>query len=760
MKIPLTAWTVAGSWPFTVMHGASVETGAKFSAVTPRIPAKVPGSVYDDLLRAGLIPDPYFERNSLLSEWVADRFWSYMTSFPKPDAEGRRVRLVFEGIDYHAHVYLNDEKIGEHTGMYVPLKIDVTDRLRDGDNALTVVLESAPDEMGQIGYTSRTWTQKARFGYKWDFGTRLVNLGLYGEAYLDVCSDPVRNVRIRYEGDGTLSVTADNPVLSASLSLRGRPVAEGKTENGRLSLEVPDPELWYPNGYGKQPLYDLTLKTADDEKTFRVGLKTAEYRKPECADPSVLPYIPVINGIPVYIKGVNMTPLDHMTGTVTRERYDRLLSVARSAGVNLIRVWGGGVIESRDFYDLCDEYGIMVWQEFIQSSSGIDNIPSKRPEFLSLLENTARAVLPEKRNHVSLTFLSGGNELMDASGIPSTFEDENLAMLKRIADELAPDILMLPTSASGPTEWFDPDRPERNQDIHGPWKYEGIRGQYALYNRSTILLHSEFGVDGMSNLSALRTVLSPENRKVTTMGDNLVWRHHGEWWDTYAYRERPLFGELDDLETLCGLSQYMQAEGIRYAVEAHRRRAKTSSPARLSPGAVSDPPAQESVGAIVWQLNEPWPNVSCTSMVDYYGEPKLAMFFWRDAEMPLRPTLRYDSLVWRRGEIFEGRAFLCDDLGEGADSVSVKAYREGFSLLPDADGEPFRIRVETEGNLVRFPVPETGESFFVVCEAVKKGKKEPARPSVYLFLIGEPPLAKEPVLRFVKEYRAVYGKEL
>ena len=758
MKIPLTDWTVAGSWPWTVMQGASVETGAKFSAVTPRIPAKVPGSVYDDLLRAGLIPDPYFERNSLLTEWVANRFWSYMTSFPKPDTEGKPVRLVLSGIDYHAHVYLNDKKLAEHTGMYRPCVADVTEYLREGENTLTVVLESAPDEMGQIGFTSRTWTQKARFGYKWDFGTRLVDLGLDGEAYLEICADPVRDVSVRYRGDGILTVSAGNAVFRAVLSYEGMAVAEGETDTGELTLTVPEPKLWYPNGYGDQPLYDLTLTTADDERVLPVGLRTLEYRRPGCADPDVLPYIPVINGVPVYLKGVNMVPLDHMLGTVTRERLDKFLSMAKRARVNLIRVWGGGVIESEDFYELCDRYGLMIWQEFIQSSSGIDNIPSKRPEFLDLLEKTARAVLPVKRSHVSLTYLSGGNELMDEHGIPSTYEDENIALLREICRELAPDVLMLPTSASGPTEWFDPDCPERNQDIHGPWKYEGIRGQYELYNRSTILLHSEFGADGMSNPAAVRSVLSPEHQRVTDMGADPVWRHHGEWWDTYAYRERPLFGEIADLDELCALSQYLQAEGIRYALEAHRRRARTSSPVRLGPGSLSPAPVQESVGAIVWQLNEPWPNVSCTSMADYYGEPKLALYFYRDAEDPLRATLRYDKLVWQAGETFKGRVFLCDDRSTGADSVSVSAYGDGYSLLPDADNGGLRIPVSFEGNAVRFTVPD-GESFTVVCEAEKDGEVHRA---VYLFLVGDEnkPLPRRPILCHTAQFRTVYGKEL
>ncbi len=736
-------WKVAGAWAFTPMQGASMETGHLLAGVTPEMDAHVPGSVYDDLLRAGLIADPYYECNSLACEWVANRFWSYRTVFSVPaDCAGKKVRLVFRGIDYHAHIALNGRKIAEHVGMYAPCIIDVTDILRPGEeNTLVVVLENAPDEMGQIGYTSRTFTQKARFGYKWDFGTRLVNLGLYDDVYLDICDDPLKDVHIRYLGDGVLRVMAKNTALSAKLSFDGTPVASASTDTGELTLTVADPYLWYPNGYGKQPLYDLTLTTSDDEKTYRVGLRTLEYRQPDCADKTVLPYIPVVNGKEIYIKGVNMTPLDHLYGCVTEERYRRLLELAKSGYVNLIRVWGGGIIEKEDFYNLCDELGIMVWQEFIQSSSGIDNIPSKRPEFLKLCEQSARAVIPEKRNHTCLTFWSGGNELMDEHGIPSTYEDENIAMLKKICGELSPEILMLPTSASGPTEWFDAEHPERNQDIHGPWKYEGVEGQYALYNRSTILLHSEFGVDGMSNLDAIRTVLSPENQKVTTMGENLVWRHHGEWWDTYAYRERPIFGELTELETLVDLSQFMQAEGLRYAIEAHRRRSSSASPARLAEGEMTTYPAQKNIGAIVWQLNEPWACVACTCMVDYYIQPKLAFLFYRDAQKPLHVSMRYEKFLWKTWEVFEGTVFAHDDMSEGYDSAEV---------CVKADGKT--VPVTLCGNKISFVVPDC-TSFTVECVLLRNGETVDRNP--YLYLVGDMGSAPiQPVLDFVRDYRA------
>lgn len=757
MKISLNTrdgqrWQVSGSWPFTVLQGASVETGAKFTGVTYPMEATVPGSVYDDLTRAGIIENPYFERNSILCEWVANRFWSYMTSFDKPETSGKRVRLVMRGIDYHAHVFLNDKKIAEHVGMYTSIDADITDELRDGENSLTVVLENAPDEMGQIGYTSRTFTQKARFGYKWDFGTRLVNLGIYDDVFLDVCSDPLEDVHIRYV-DGGVRVAAKNKKINASLSFRGEKIGEAESDGtGAAFIKVENPELWYPNAAvidravnneKTQPLYDLTVKSADDEKTYRIGLRTLEYRRPAGANSDVLPYVPVINGREIYIKGVNMTPLDHMYGTVDRERYSSLLRIARDAGVNLIRVWGGGIIEKEDFYDLCDEYGIMVWQEFIQSSSGIDNIPSKRREFLELCAKTADEAVRVKRNHTSLTYWSGGNELMDERGVPSTFDDENIAMLRKIVTELDPDRLMLPTSASGPTEWFDENDPQRNQDIHGPWKYEGVEGQYALYNKSTIMLHSEFGVDGMSNLDSIKTVLAPENQRVTTMGENLTWRHHGEWWDTYSYREKPLFGELESLETLVLLSQFMQAEGIRYAIEAHRRRTRYAQKycIKNSHPLPNDGYEVENAGAIVWQINEPWPNVSCTSMVDYYAHPKLAMYFWAEAEKPLHVSLRYSKLMWKAGETFCAQVYIHDERGEGVDSVGVRAEdSSGRELSPIENGAT-----------LSFTTPEGG-AFTVELTLRRGGVRDTNR---YLFLVdkGDGKAEAEPVLDFVRKHQ-------
>ena len=721
MKIFLQNWELAGFHPYVPLQGASMETGYSSPGVTGVLDAVVPGSVYADLMRAGMIGDPYYETDSLKCEWVSNRWWVYRTAFRVPaENAGNRVRLIFRGIDDRALIYVNDRFLCEHEGMYEPVVLDITDICRYGgeQNTVKVILRNAQDEMGQIGHTSMTYTQKARFTYKWDFCTRLVGVGIWNDVLVDITGKGVITARHGYFDGTSYTDTveteyADGMTLSGVLSLDGQTVGESSAvvRDGKavLSVKVEHPVLWFPNGYGEQPLYDwqLTLSdngTVSDSLTAKAGLRTVSYERCDGAGEDALPYLPVINGKRVFIKGVNMTPLDLMYGCVDEKRYEKLLTLAKNANVNLIRVWGGGIIEKEIFYDLCDRYGIMVWQEFIQSSSGIDNIPSKDPRFLKLLEKTAVSALLEKRNHVSLTFWSGGNELMDEHNIPSTFEDENIALLKTLCDKYDPEIRMLPTSASGPTEWNVPGHPEMNHDIHGPWKYEGPVAHYAMYNAATCMLHSEFGCDGMTNLPILEKYLAPRNRdRVYTMESNLTWRHHGEWWDTTG-RDFALFGDMtDDLPGFIAVSQYMQAEAIRYALESHRRR------------------AWQCCGAIIWQFNEPWPNVSCTCIVDYEGSPKFAYYYYRDAMKPYHITLRYDKLVWDAGETFSGVLTLLDDENRETPSVlhaSVKD-QDGRELCSSDSGAYFTI--------------PSGTRYFTVTCTAEDGERTDT--NTYLFFV-------------------------
>lgn len=662
----LENWEVCGFHPNAPLLGKSLETGGELLGITEWIPAAVPGCVQQDLLRAGVIADPYFGMNSMLCEWVENRWWVYRTRFDFERAGHEKVHLHFQGLDYKAHIYLNQSFLRFHEGMFHPLALPVTDLLRPEGNELIVMFEHAPDEMGQFGRTSQTASQKSRFTYNWDFSTRMVPVGMWDKVYLKKTGGcRLENVWLRpemAEGSGVLRIqaeveTGDSPSdkrVRATVYRNGGAVARlerawreaGAAEAVTIALEcaIPDPEPWHPNGQGEQALYEVVVELQEngrlsDHWNGRTGFRTLSWIRNEGAPDEALPYTLVVNGQRTYIKGVNLTPLDVLYGSVTDDCYARLVAMLKEANVNLVRVWGGGLIEKEIFYELCDRNGILVWQEFIQSSSGIDNVPSKDPHFLRLLRETAVHALKTKRNHVSLACWSGGNELTDVDGVPATYADENIAMLKELVSRYDPERYFLPTSASGPSEFLSAETPGLNHDVHGPWKYLGPEEHYRVFNLSDSLLHSEFGVDGCCSVRSMRRFLPALDRKVTSVLENLVWRHHGQWWDTLE-RSRGLFGEIRDLSSLAAASQWVQAEGLRYALEANRRRKYRNS------------------GSIVWQFNEPWPNVSCTSLVDYYGVPKMAYHALRSAYRNVHLSLQYEKLVYCRNETFAAGVYV------------------------------------------------------------------------------------------------------
>lgn len=726
MEISLSKeqWMMKGYWPWVPLKEKSMETGKTLMGVTDWIPATVPGGVHYDLYRAEWIEYPYKDLNSLKCEWVENRWWIYKTTFERPKVEGQKVELIFKGLDYEAVIYLNGDCLGEHKGMYHPAVFDITEYMANQTLELIVLLKGVPEEMGQIGKTSLTRTQKSRFNYKWDFSTHLVNIGIWKDVILKVHQEySIGDVYVRTDVDeDTGKIITDMeliPILEkqpteCDLKIRAEcfdPQGESiavkefvvNKGEGHLSfvLNIDNPELWYPNGYGEQPLYKVQFRLVYgdkicDERSFLTGIRKLTYAYNEDSPQNALPYTFVVNGQKIYIKGVNMTPLDHLYGNVSHEHYEHLVRLMKHANMNMVRVWGGGIIEKEIFYDLCDRNGIMVWQEFIQSSSGIDNIPSKQPEFLQLLKESAIAALKEKRNHVSLTVWSGGNELMSQPNTPSTYEDENLAMLKALVEEYDSQRMFLPTSASGPVE-FVTKKKGISHDIHGHWHYQGNPEHYALYGQSDNLFHSEFGVDGVSAVKSLRKFLSPKQLKPTPMSGNVVWRHHGEWWGTY-FRDIELFGKIDNIELFCSCSQWIQAEGLRFIVEANRRRKFHNS------------------GSIIWQLNEPWPNASCTNLVDYFGECKMAYYWTKKAFAPLHISLSYERLDIPAGRYFSGKIYVHNTTKAKKVTVGIKLRNDKGCVLHEEQHKIFVDENQSQAiKTLQFKVNEQFGRLFYVC---------------------------------------------
>ena len=360
------------------------------------------------------------------------------------------------------------------------------------------------------------------------------------------------------------------------------------------------------------------------------GIRRIEMLPNDTPDPTARPYTFSVNGRKIYAKGWNWVPMDVLYGVERPAKLERLLQLARRAHVNLLRVWGGGLIEREAFYDLCDRYGIMVWQEFIQSSSGVDNCPSDDPAFVAMMVGEAERIIPRKRNHPSLAVWCGGNELMPAPEQPADDSLPVLAALHDVVRRLDADRHWLPTSASGRLSSNSlvniAQDPLGMHDVHGPWEHQGLTGQYALYNQGASLFHSEFGVEGYTNLKTIEAHVAPAHRWPATR-DNPVLYHTASWWIKEA-TIRETFGEVPDLPHLVLASQFLQADGLRYAVEADRRRQYRNS------------------GTLPWQFNEPFPNVACTSAVDYHAQPKPVYYAVARAYEGLHVSARFATQAW------------------------------------------------------------------------------------------------------------------
>ena len=682
-------WALRGFIPNVNLAGH--EKHIERHSLTDEIEATVPGGIHLDLYRVGLISNPYYGMNSLSCEWTESRWWCYTREIEIEKRRCNKRELVFEGLDCLCEVFIDGVSYGEHDNAFTPMRIDIT-ALKAGKAKLAVLFKGAGIELGQNGRTSETRTQKSRFGYKWDFGTRLVNIGIWQDVYIEY----TLGARI---ADAKISTDTEDGagIINAAFDLEG--IATGNIEfsladpdgqtvhtailppSERVShtVKVDTPRLWYPNGEGEQPLYRLKVKLSGESYEYKVGIRKLRFKKNPGAPENSLPYTVEINGKAIYIRGNNKVPLDHLYGNVTRDWYEWIVRAMANENVNLVRVWGGGIIETETFYDLCDEYGILVWQDFIQSSSGLDHIPSKYPDFLERLKNAATVALKTKPNHVSLLLWTGGNELTDEHIKPITYADENIGMLKCLVEKYDTDRLFLPSTPSGPVYTTIFDSPD-NHDVHSPWEYFP-ETHYVNYNKLRLLLHSEFGISAMpESIPLFMNENIPDGK---TFAEN---SHHGEyWWHSYR-RDKRIYGEFESPAEYIPYSQWTQAEGLRYIIETERRMAPYAS------------------GSMVWQVNEPWPNCDCTNLVDYFGNPKMAYYWVKKAFSKSDVSLKYSSVVF--SENLRATVSLYGDATPCDEKCSVSAYsmdgRELFSKTLTTNMLPFEIDLDVRDEPIVF----------------------------------------------------------
>ncbi|MDF1605770.1 hypothetical protein [Nocardioides sp. YIM 152315] len=620
--------------------GNNVADAATAAAAAPGWhPARVPGSVVGSLVRAGEVPDPYVGRNSRAVEWTADRHWVLRRPLEVPPlGPDDRVVVELDGADPGGRVFVDGTEIGRVSGLFHQLRADATDLLRrPGPHRLAVVVDPVPPSVPQVGRTEDVRLHAPRLNYGWDFSPRLPHQGLWRPVRLRVgrlhlhdvvlaasLDDGRGRVRVEARLDGT---TYDDDLLVCTVSdpdgtvVAEESVAARPRDESRIAVElaVPAPRTWWPRGHGEQPLYTVTLRhpgVGSAAWSGRTGFRSVRMLPNRGAPADALPYTVEVNGERIPLVGWNWAPVDALHGEVTLDRVRHLVGLAAASGARLLRVWGGGLLETPEFYDACDEAGLLVWQEFSQSSSGFQSAPATDAGFVAMMRQEARVVVPPRRRHPCLLMWGGGNEL-DDGGHPC--DESTSPVLAALRDEVArldPGRHWVPSSPSG-----------AGADEHGPWEHQGLDGHHAHWDARTSLAHTEFGVEGMANARSFERLV-PEADRWPLDRTNAVMRHLGEWWDNEPLVQESFGHRLTDVASVRRASQLLQATGLRYAVEALRRRSPRCSM------------------VLPWQLAESFPNAWCTAVVDHLGEPKPAYHAVTRAFADDRVTLRVDRAAW------------------------------------------------------------------------------------------------------------------
>lgn len=661
--------------------GNSVAAAARCAALAPGwLPARVPGAVIDDLARCGELPDPYHSRQSRSAEWVAERHWVYSRTVRlDPRSDDETAVLEFDGIDPGGSIWWDGVELARTAGIYTPLRVRLDPSLSGpGRHTLAVVVDPAPENEPQVGRSERVRIHGPRMGYGWDFCPRLPHQGIWKGARVVVSRHHLADLTVAAEldpgpdpaaGDGRVRIagTIEGPgaapygvrILGPDGDMVAR--AEGSaTGRFEVALRVPRPALWWPNGFGPHPLYRVRLELDGREAGSgrRVGFRRIRFERNAGATEDALAYTVIVNGEPVPLVGWNWAPADALYGTIRRERLAHLVGLAEESGARLLRVWGGGLIETEDFYDECDERGILVWQEFSQSSSGVQSAPAEDAGFVAMMRAEAERLVPALAHHPSLAIWGGGNEL-DAGGVPLD-EDRSpvLAALRDVVRTADPARHWLPTSPSGPEFHNRLDRialdPSGQHDVHGPWEHQGLREQYELADAGTSMSHSEFGVEGMTNRRSLRMLIDEGDRWPADRS-SAVYRHLGEWWNNAELVQAVFGGRLDNVEGMRRASQFLQATGLQYAVEADRRRWPRCSI------------------VLPWQLAESYPTAWCTSAVDYRGEAKPAFDAVRRAFEPRRVAFTLERPAWAGHDRARATAWVWSEAPVGRSRVVVRA---------------------------------------------------------------------------------------
>ncbi len=686
---------------------------AELERVTEWLPATVPGNVRADLVRAGRLPDLTWGRNAADAAWVDDHCWWLVRDFACAPAPGERVHLVLRGVDYIGDLFLNGRFLGRHEGMFSPQVHDVTDLLT-GDDRLAVrilgnrwlprdrsglrlkLLNRLEERLNHMPglFPDRRDTLKCQMGFGWDFAPPLRTLGIWDDVYLLRSGDAfLRDLVVRSEVAETRAALTLTVEIDAR---RGGPAQLRVTLTGRtfeaapltversillppgpsrhtLALTIPRPRLWQPWDQGEPHLYDLEVQVRrggkrSDALRRAVGLRRLEWKGRQL----------YLNGRRVPIRGANWVPADILPGRVGAGDYRALLTLAREANMNMLRVWGGGLRERRAFYDLCDRLGILVWQEFPFACAFVTRYP-RSPDYLQLVETEVRAIVRDLRRHPSIVLWCGGNEFNPDRNKPL------VRTLRRVVEQ------------EDPTRPFVPASPSAG-DGHN-WQVWHRFYPPARYREDTTPFVSEFGLQAPPDAAALRRFIPPE--ELWPPGPS--WTFHGAGLAKLWRYARPFLPEGEpDLDAFVTAAQRAQAWGLQIAVEHYRR---------------------NGTGVLLWQFNEPWSAISW-AILTYERRPKPAYHLVQRLFAPLLVGADYTLQPYRSGDPFAADIWLINDLPRAFPACTLTV------TLWDARGQAARqmtqavdVAAQERRTVARFTFPlPPGDRWRLTCRLERKGR--------------------------------------
>lgn len=672
-------------------------------------PASVPGTIQHDYAEFNNWGDVNYADNCTRYRQLEDSTWYYRSEFEYKKNPNEKVFFVSGGIDYIYDILLNGVTIHSHEGMFTKADIDITDRLTEGVNTLEVKIYPHPKRAGaDDGREQADNCCKPPVCYEWDWHPRLLVSGIWNDAYIET-----RRTGYIKKCDFTYTIENNKAELVFDVD-DGCEIELYSPENTLVykgtdkKIIVENPLLWWCNGQGKQNLYSYSVSNESDKKSGKIGFRTCElvmgidskWNEPSGfpKSRSVPPTQIRLNGKDVFAKGSNFVTPEIFMGTASKATYEPLVRLAKEANMNIFRVWGGSGIGKEAFYDLCDEYGIMIWQEFPLACNNYKN----DPHYLEILEQEATEIVQNLRRHPCLVLWCGGNELLNGWS-RMTDQSHALRLLNKICyeyDQNTPFIAASPLMGMAHGSYLFYSEKDVSTKIN--------KEVYELFNNAHYTAYSEFGVPSAADPDYIKTFI-PED-ELFPSEDSPSWKlHHAfDAWQESSWLCLDIlekyFGKLNTLEEISYCSQWLQCEGYKAIFEEARRQKPYCTM------------------AINWCYNEPWKTAANNTLLSYPARPKKSYYSVKTSLAPVVPSARLNKFSYESGELFTAELWLLNDSSESVRD-DISAYIEiGDEKIHIMDwntaesGENSNIR----GHVLQFVLPEADADRFTLRLVSKK----------------------------------------